>query len=122
MILGCPQLLIFCVEGLVSRIAASAAERNIHGDATQPSREFRSARELVQVLIRTDKRIFDNVFRFGIVADNGERQPVQACAIAAHEDLEVFGLTSKNARHQFLICAFVRLVYGIFTIAFHRQP
>ena len=77
------------VVHLVGPGAANAVEGEVPGDADQPGADVDDGGERVPALEDPEECILDNVFSFGRVAEDGERDAVEQPGVFAHEGGEV---------------------------------
>ena len=69
----------------------------MHGDARQPGREARAARELVEVLERAHVGVLHDVLGLVLVPEDGPRHAVEPLVVPANEHLEQRRLPRAHA-------------------------
>ena len=75
---------------------AKAEQSLIHRDPGEPCREWCATLKLAKVLVGVNISGLHDVFRFGVIADNGPRDTVEALVVAAHDDFVQGGLSRPH--------------------------
>ena len=91
---------ILTTQDLMASLATAKINREVSGDAIEPSREARARLELGEVLIGTNKGLLGQLNRVILIVYDRLRDPDHAPLIAFHQGPESFRVTIPRPLEQ----------------------
>src|SRR5205814_1882261 len=91
------SVIVGVVELRIAGTQTQAGQGFVSGDAGEPGGKQGASGELVEVLVGAHVGVLHDVFRLGVVAEDGAGHAVKALVVAAHEDLIERGVSGLDA-------------------------
>lgn len=85
-------------ERVLASLPSRAGERLVHDDSCQPGREAGAPLKLLELRPGAHVTLLHHVFGLVVIADDGPGDAIEPRVVAAHDELELRGVTRAHAR------------------------